>query len=127
MQTNFMKIRNFSLVFIASLITTILIVYACSKSNGGSTQQPPAGGSVTTISIAAMAFPPTTTVAKGTTVKWVNNDNMTHTATSDDGTTFDSGNIAAGASYSVVASKAGTFTYHCNIHPTMTATLVVNP
>ena len=74
-----------------------------------------------------MAFPPTTTVAKGTTVKWVNNDNMTHTATSDDGTTFDSGNIAAGASYSVVASKAGTFTYHCNIHPTMTATLVVNP
>jgi len=122
-----MKIRNLSLVFMAALITAILIVDACSKSSGGSTQQPPSGGNVTTISIAGMAFPPTTTVVKGATVKWVNNDNMAHTATSDDGTTFDSGSIAAGASYSFVANKTGTFTYHCNFHSNMTATLVVNP
>jgi len=123
-----MKIRNFSFVLMAALTTSVLIVYACSKSSGGAAQQPPqTGGNVTTISIAGMAFPATTTVAQGATVKWVNNDGMTHTATSNDGTTFDSGNIAAGASYSFVANKTGTFAYHCNIHPNMTATLVVNP
>lgn len=74
-----------------------------------------------------MKFPATTTVAKGTTVIWHNADVFSHTITSDDGTTFSSGNVAANASFTYVAGTAGTFAYHCNIHSGMTGSLVVTP
>jgi len=76
-----------------------------------------------------MAFSPASkTVAKGTVVKWVNDDGYAHTATSDDGSTFDSGNIAGGGSYSYTANTPGTFNYHCTIHGTaMSGTLIVSP
>ncbi|HEX6507877.1 MAG TPA: cupredoxin family copper-binding protein [Chloroflexota bacterium] len=79
----------------------------------------------TTIHIQNFAFvPPSLTVAAGSTVTWVNDDATTHTSTADAGQ-WDSGPIASGQSYSHVFSQAGTFTYHCAIHPFMTATLVV--
>ena len=72
-----------------------------------------------------MSFSPTSlTVTAGTTVTWKNNDNTTHTATADDGS-FDSGNIAPGASFSHTFSAAGTIAYHCSIHTTMKAKVVV--
>jgi plastocyanin len=72
-----------------------------------------------------MSFTPASiTVSPGTTVKWNNNDNMTHTVTGDDNS-FDSGNISAGSSFSRMFSVAGTYTYHCTIHPSMTGTVVV--
>ena len=75
-----------------------------------------------------MSFSPgTVTVKVGTIVKWTNSDAMVHTATSDNGTTFDTGNISSGSSASYTTSVVGTFTYHCNIHSTMTGTLVVVP
>lgn len=86
------------------------------------------GGGAVTITISGMAFSPSnTTVAKGTTVRWVNNDAVNHTATSDDGSTFNVSVPGGGGSGTFVANTAGTFTYHCNIHPSMTATLVVSP
>jgi plastocyanin len=116
----------------ASIITTMIFGISCSKSNGsyGNTNTNPSGsGTGNTISIYGMAYSPASkTVAKGTVVKWVNDDNYAHTVTSDDGTTFDSGNIAAGKSYSYTASTPGTFNYHCTIHGTsMAGTLVVSP
>ena len=74
-----------------------------------------------------MAYSPASlTVTKGTVVKWVNDDSYPHTAASNDGTTFDSGNIAAGSSFSYTANTVGTFNYHCTIHGTsMSGTLVV--
>ena len=73
-----------------------------------------------------MAFGPATlTVKTGTTVTWKNNDDIAHTVTSDDGTTFDSGTLAAGASFSFTANTGGTYAYHCTIHSGMTATLIV--
>src|SRR5262245_12237130 len=64
------------------------------------------------------------TVSVGDTVTWTNNDTAAHTATADGGA-FDTGTIGAGTSKSVTFSKAGTFTYHCVIHRTMTAQIVV--
>ena len=65
--------------------------------------------------------------AKGTVVKWVNDDSYAHTVTANDGT-FDSGNIAGGASFSYTANTPGTFSYHCTIHGTaMSGTLIVSP
>ena len=73
--------------------------------------------------------PATITVKVGTTVTWTNMTGAPHTVTSDDGKTFDSGintPIAAnGGTFSFTFTKAGTFTYHCQIHPFMKATVIV--
>ena len=85
-----------------------------------------AQGKTTTVSIKNFAFnPPNATVAPGTTVTWVNNDQTAHTVTANDGA-FDSGTLQPGQSYSFVFDKPGTYAYHCNIHPYMTATVTVS-
>jgi plastocyanin len=84
-----------------------------------------AAGSPNAVTIADFAFAPgTLTVAAGTTVTWTNNDTAGHTVTADDGS-FDSKTLANGATFSQAFAKAGTYTYHCNIHSSMTATVVV--
>jgi plastocyanin len=78
------------------------------------------------VKIVDFAFKPgTLTIAKGTRVKWTNKGAVTHTSTSNKGV-WDSGSIAPGDSFSRVFKKAGTFKYHCTIHPTMTAKIVVS-
>lgn len=77
-----------------------------------------------TIQVTDFSFPATTTVQAGDTVTWTNSSGATHTATADDGS-FDTGNIADGASGSVTFAAAGSFPYHCAIHASMTGTIVV--
>jgi plastocyanin len=91
--------------------------------DSGATSPPESG---TTVTIDNYAFSPTTlTVSAGTTVTWVNNDTAAHTVTADDGT-FDSGNLDPGESFTYTFASAGTISYHCNYHPTMVGTVVVN-
>jgi plastocyanin len=77
-----------------------------------------------TIPIADFAFPPTTTVNVGDSVTWDNTSGVAHTATADGGS-FDTGNIANGASATVTFDAVGTFPYHCAIHPSMVGSIVV--
>jgi plastocyanin len=78
-----------------------------------------------TVSIQNYMFAPATlSVPVGTTVTWTNNDTVVHTSTSDV-SVWDSGPITPGQSYSYTFSRAGTFTYHCMIHPYMHGTIVV--
>jgi plastocyanin len=58
------------------------------------------------------------------TVTWVNNDDVPHTATADNGS-FNSGSLNPGQSYTYTFTTPGTFTYHCNYHPWMRGTIVV--
>jgi plastocyanin len=112
----------------AALLCTVVVV-SCSKSGNGSgtsspTQPvtPPANGS--TVSIANFAFVPATlNVTAGSSVTWTNNDATTHTVTADDNS-FNSGNVAPGASFTMKFSAAATVAYHCAIHPMMKATVV---
>ncbi len=61
----------------------------------------------------------------GQTVAWHNNDSITHTATAD-ASSFNTSNVSAGGtSAPVMMSTAGTFTYHCTIHPGMIGTITV--
>jgi len=77
------------------------------------------------VDIAGSAFSPgSVTVAVGDTVTWTNADAQNHTATADDGS-WDTGTISSSTPKSVTLATAGTFPYHCKIHPSMTATLVV--
>jgi plastocyanin len=76
------------------------------------------------VTIASFAFTPATvTISVGDSVTWTNQDGTAHTATASG--TFDSGNLAGGASYTATFSTAGTFDYLCSIHPSMTGRVVV--
>ena len=88
---------------------------------------PSAGGADVLISIGGnMNFSPgSASVKVGQTVAWYNADSITHTATADKGS-FDTGNLAGGATSAPIRmSSAGSFSYHCTIHPNMVGTLSV--
>jgi plastocyanin len=79
----------------------------------------------TSVTIKDYAFnPPTLTVSAGTTVTWTNTDPVPHTATASD-STFDSGNLNPGQSYSFTFSTPGSFPYVCQYHAGMQGTIVV--
>lgn len=63
-------------------------------------------------------------VAAGTTVTWMNTDAVAHTSTSD-APAWNSGIVAPGGQFSFAFPTAGTFSYHCAIHPGMVGTVVV--
>jgi plastocyanin len=63
-------------------------------------------------------------IAAGDTITWTNNDREAHTSTGDDGS-WNSGTIAPGANFSRTFPSAGTFVYHCTIHPNMVGTVTV--
>lgn len=93
--------------------------------------QTPVSGSTQVIKIitnsdGSFAFSPALlTIRVGTTVIWKNVSSAEHSVTSDDGTTFDSGTLPVGKNFQFKFSSAGSFPYHCNIHPYMRATIVV--
>jgi len=111
------------------LIAAAILVYSCSK--GYNT--PPSGynpgtagtGVMASVTIQNMAFiPDTLSIKTGTTVTWSNMDEVTHTVVELNGM-FSSGNIAPGQTYSYSFPAAGTFTYHCTIHPMMKTGVVI--
>ena len=63
-------------------------------------------------------------IAVGTTVTWMNTDSTSHTSTSN-AAGWDSGIVAPGGQFSFAFQNAGTFPYHCAIHPGMVGTVVV--
>ncbi|HEY5520713.1 MAG TPA: plastocyanin/azurin family copper-binding protein [Candidatus Limnocylindrales bacterium] len=64
-------------------------------------------------------------ITLGTTVTWTNDDPaMPHTVTAVDGS-FDSGQLAAGQSFSFTFDKPGQFDYYCTLHPWMRARVEV--
>jgi plastocyanin len=113
-----LNVRIFS-----TLMVLCLLSFGCSKNSGYSNGN--TASSNPNVSIANMAFSATTLkISAGTTVKWTNNDGITHTVTADNGS-FNSGNIAPGASFTKQFTTKGTFAYHSSIHPMMTASVVV--
>ena len=76
----------------------------------------PADAASVHVSIQPDAFnPKTVTAPQSATVIWTNTDGIAHTSTSDDGF-WDSGNIAAGHTFSVTFRNAGGYGYLCTIH-----------
>ena len=64
------------------------------------------------------------TVAVGTTVKWVNHDDIPHTVV-EKKTTFRSKALDTDDSYSYTFTRVGTFDYFCGLHPHMVGQVVV--
>ena len=63
-------------------------------------------------------------IGVGETVTWSNADTVPHTSTSDVAG-WDSGTVPPGGQFSRAFPAAGTFSYHCTIHPGMVGTVVV--
>jgi plastocyanin len=63
-------------------------------------------------------------VSRGTRVTWVNCDTDAHTSTADAGA-WSSPLLARQASFSETFDAPGQFSYHCQPHPFMTATVIV--
>jgi plastocyanin len=64
------------------------------------------------------------TVAAGTTVTWVNHDDVPHTVRSMDGA-IKSKALDTDDKFSMTFDKPGTYEYFCSIHPKMTAKVLV--
>lgn len=96
--------------------------------NEGGQDQAESIASDTEVEIKDFAFgPETITVKKGTTVTWTNKDSAGHTVTPDEESDAFVGSdmLNQGESYSFTFDQAGTYTYHCQPHPQMTAKVVV--
>jgi plastocyanin len=83
---------------------------ACATAPAGST-------AAATVTIRNFAYTPQPVRAKvGDVIAWKNDDSAPHSATMDDGS-CDTDTIKAGATAMLVFTAAGTYTYHCEIHP----------
>jgi plastocyanin len=91
--------------------------------------QPPAGSpapsapATASVAILDRSFSPTTvTIAPGGSVSWTNQSDRDHTVT---GTGFDSGMLGGGGRFSHTFPSAGTFSYVCELHSEMRASVTV--
>lgn len=116
---------------LAILVAIVSISDSCSKSTmsnlygtstSGGTKGVPGTNEVW---IQGMAFTPSViTIVAGTIITFTNKDAINHTVTSNDGL-FDSGPLKSGDAFIYMFSTVGTFIYHCSIHSTMTAKVIV--
>jgi plastocyanin len=134
-----------------ALAATLLLVAACSSGGGATTapsapaepsaaaseapaseapaaaacEKSAAGGEVD-VSIEGFAFNPADiTATVGQTITFTNGDSAPHTATLDDGSCT-TPNIANGASEGLTFNAAGTYPFHCTVHPDMKGTITIS-
>jgi plastocyanin len=80
---------------------------------------------VVRVEISKMRFGPAElTVKAGTTVEWVNQDTVPHTATAKD-RSWSSGMVSQGQSWRRTFPAPGRYPYFCEVHPFMKGTVVV--
>jgi plastocyanin len=100
-------------------------VEASAPAAGAACSESGAAGEVA-VSIEGFAFNPAAITARvGQTVTFTNGDSAPHTATLDDGSCT-TPNIAGGASDGLTFTAAGTYPFHCNVHPNMKGTITVS-
>jgi plastocyanin len=125
-----MKRRGVLILAVALLAVALVVIAGCSSTKTTPTTPkttPKTTPSTTTgkVSIVDFSFTPASvTVTPGGTVTWTNNGATAHTVTFPD---FASPQLQPGQTFSHTFATAGTFSYHCSIHPTMTGTVIVSP
>ena len=114
----------------------LVALVACFSERGEATAPPGSGecrvpidaAGSTVVAIRNFSFQPATIrVGAGTTVTWVNCEAETgeaHTSTSDSGV-WSSDFLSPGTTFSHTFDQTGSFPYHCEPHPFMTGTVVV--
>ena len=104
-----------------TVVLLMMVALAAARGVAASPQQ----ATTAEVKIDNFSFGPATlTVAPGTTVTWVNHDDIPHTVVSTD-SVFKSKVLDTDEKFSFTFTKTGTYPYFCSIHPKMTATVVV--
>jgi len=118
-------------ISVALCVAVLLISAGCTQQQSA---QGPAQTIVSTspgqpyvsVEIKGFAFdPPTVKVAPGTRVVWLNSDPVSHRIVSDSSDELNSDPMDQGRTYGHTFDKAGTYAYHCSIHPSMKGTVIV--
>jgi plastocyanin len=145
------SVRRRLIIGAASVFITAGALAGCSAHAETSAPPPISAAPISTpsvsagpvINISSLMFQPSATAVKvGTTITWRNDEAITHTVTSGrfegiDKTTglrssqspdgaFDM-KLAKGKTFSFTFTKPGTYTYYCDIHQGMNATITVTP
>ncbi len=128
-------------LFSAGMTALFLVVLATACFSERSNVTGPSGGACsvsldpsqfgsTVIAIRSFSFQPTPVHVKvGGKVTWLNCEpagTPSHTSTADGGA-WGSALIDPGTTYTFLFAAAGTFSYHCEPHPSMTAQIIVDP
>jgi plastocyanin len=93
---------------------------------GGRSARPPLKLRPNEVGIDNFAFtPPVLTVNRGTTVTWINGDDVPHLVVSTDHRFAGSKVLDTNQKYSVTFDTPGVYQYFCGIHPMMTGRIVV--
>jgi uncharacterized protein (TIGR03118 family) len=93
---------------------------------GSIAANPSPAAAVSPIQIDSFRYTPITLdISVGTQVVWTNKQNVPHDVTADD-KQYVSKILDSDETYAHTYTAAGTYTYHCSIHPFMKATVVVH-
>ena len=118
--------RAWQLAVSLAFIFAVSVAWSAEENDG--TKQSDA--KPTSVEMKSISYDPKSVeVSVGGSIVWTNKAFTNHTATSDDGQTFDTGEIKPNESSSAVKfDKEGEFTYHCKIHgKTMSGVVIVKP
>ena len=84
-----------------------------------------AAGRAADVGIKEFKFAPAALqVSAGTTVRWTNHDEETHTITSTTGA-FASGGLGSDETFAQTFARPGAYEYFCALHPQMRARVIV--
>jgi len=113
-------------VWVAGVVTPVVIaiVLLLAGSPSVSANDQPSAANAE-VKIDNFSFgPETLKVSVGTTVTWINRDDIPHTVVSTDGV-FKSKVRDTDEQFSYTFTKVGTYPYFCSVHPKMTGKVVV--
>jgi plastocyanin len=109
-----MKLRFLSFLAAAALIVGLPLAAPAAPMASGAT-----------VHIKDFKFvPATVTVAPGTTITFINDDQEPHTVTATNHS-FDSEGLDTNQKWAHAFAKAGSFAYFCEMHPYMHGTVIV--
>jgi plastocyanin len=118
-----------------ALLSTALVLAACgggsgpTQAPGGTTAAGPCadstGATVVSASVGDNTWAPVTAKVDEV-ITWTNADSVPHRVVLDDDSCGMSGNISGGGTRSLVFSEAGSFPFHCGVHPSMKGTITIS-
>jgi plastocyanin len=117
------------IILLMTLVAVVVVSALVVVSAAGAQKHPAAQAqkhSTRTVVIKNFQFKPAKiTIKRGMRVRWINRDSTAHTATANNGRSFDSGRLRPGERYTHTFKSAGKKPYHCEIHPDMKGRITV--
>ena len=121
-----------AIIFIIFILIIAVLAYfsfrlTFSSTTGASSSPTGGGNQIYNVNIENFSFSQShLNIQTGDTVVWTNNDKVPHTVSSDSGSELSSPTLSPGDTYSHTFDTAGSYSYHCNIHPNMKGGIIVS-